>query len=306
PLGIAGLILMYRKTWRIALLLTLWLLPGTLLYMTYYWGNNAPGVAYLRFFLTLFPPLIIAALWLLREAGGERGSIVAPLTAGILVAATAAVGLMASLPELERQQRGNLNLHFSDQQILAKINPMRDKPPVVFADQGLFPQLLQYMQFMCDGNWYPTDVFELRAMGGFGVLGLAQKMDPSGQNGPVVLQRERVDYMEGVLKGKTAADLIRLQHSVMDDALSQSRPIYAILTSIQAPEFRKHFISSDYEMTELTHWSEPCSINFPATNRANGMYEESPLAPPSWSGEPFIRWYPQSLTLFKITRAKTH
>jgi hypothetical protein len=306
PLGVAGLLLMYRSNRRLALLLSMWLVPGTLLYTAYYWGNQAPGVAFLRFLLTLFPPLIIAALWLLRMAGDgvsasidrSKGSIAAPLTAGILVAATAAIGLTASLPDLELQHRGNLNLHITAQHILAKIKP--SPPPVVFADAGLFPQLLQYMQFMCDGDWYTTDAFELRSGGGFGILGVAQALQPD-QNGPFALQRDRVTYMNSVLKGKSAADLVRLQHEVMRGALQQGRPVYAVLTKFQAQRFRSQFISDEFEMSEQDHWAEPCSVIFPPPNRPNGAYQANQLSPMLFSGEPFIRWQPQALTLYKIT-----
>jgi hypothetical protein len=311
PLGVAGLLMMYRSNRRLALLLSMWLVPGTLLYTAYYWGNQAPGVAFLRFFLTLFPPLIIAALWLLRMAGDGvsasidrgKGSIAAPLTAGILVAATAAIGLTASLSDLELQHRGNLNLHISAQHILAKIKP--SPPPVVFADAGLFPQLLQYMQFMCDGDWYTTDAFELRAGGGFGILGVAQALQPD-QNGPFALQRDRVNYMNSILKGKSTADLVRLQHDVMSDALQHGRAVYAVLTKFQAERFREQFINGEFEMSEQDHWAEPCSVIFPPPNRPNGAYQTNQLAPMLFSGEPFIRWQPQALTLYQITpRAAT-
>jgi hypothetical protein len=310
PLGIAGLVMMYHANWRIALLLTLWWLPGTLLYTAYYWGNQSPGIAFLRFLLTLFPPLIITAVWFLRMAGVGidasinriYGSISAPLAAGIIIAITASVGLIATIPELERQQRGNLNLHYSAQRIFARVNPARDpKPPVVFVDEGLFPQLLQYMQFMSDGDWYSIDAFEPRAGGGFGILGVGQ-LAKADQATPVVLQRERITYMNSVLSGKSAADLIQLQRHVVDDALTQNRNVYAILTDFQAMQFGAHFISGEYEMTRLDKWTEPCTIPDSPPGRPNGSSQSMALAPASWSGEPMIRWKPQTLTLFKITR----
>jgi len=71
PLGIAGLTLLFRSNWRAGLLLNLWFVPGALLYTSYYWGQQVPGVGYLRFFLTLFPPLIAAGFALLHEATGQ-------------------------------------------------------------------------------------------------------------------------------------------------------------------------------------------------------------------------------------------
>jgi hypothetical protein len=288
-----------------------------LLYTSYYFGGNGvpPGVDYLRFFLTLLPPVIIAGMWLLANVGGspalasttlstrpaaaKRGSISGPLAAGILTAATAGLGIWASMPELERQHRGNLNLHYSAERIMAQINPHHLKinsslQPVAFADEGMFPQLLMYMQFMGDCDWYATDVFDVRGGGGFGILGMLQG---NGAGLPSVLQKERIDYIDSVRKGKTDADFIADEHRVMDDALNQGRKIYLILSPAQISYFRQRFIAGQYKMRELDHWIEPCAIHFPAT-----ADRQSSLVAGTWSGEPFISWNREALTMFEVTR----
>ena len=68
PLGLMGLLLMFARHWRLALVLSLWFVPSLLLYMSYYWGERVAGVAFLRFFLTDYPPIIVAALWLISSA----------------------------------------------------------------------------------------------------------------------------------------------------------------------------------------------------------------------------------------------
>ena len=76
PLGVAGLFFLWRKSARLALVMALWFVPGVLLYTSYYWGlNSANGVGYLRFFLTLFPPMVFCATWLLDDMSrrGVRG-----------------------------------------------------------------------------------------------------------------------------------------------------------------------------------------------------------------------------------------
>ena len=203
PLGIAGLVILFRGNWRTALVLTMWAIPGSLLYTSYYWGDRVPGVAYLRFFLTLYPPFIIAGLWLLR-AGGRgsnelanraTGSIFSPLAAGVLVAASAGVALSNSLNDMNRQYRGNQNLHYSERQLLSHISP-HDLPPVIFADNGMFPQFLQYAQFMIDADWYATDVFEPRAGGGFGTPGDVPGHQLRSESPPFCSSRDRIDYID--------------------------------------------------------------------------------------------------------------
>ena len=304
PLGVAGMVMLYGYSWRIALLLTLWFVPGGLLYTSYYFGGQGvpPGIDYLRFFVTLLPPVIIAAMWLLRSAGGNKGSISVALAGGILTAATASLGVWASLPDMERQHRGNMNLHYSAERIMAQINPHHVKissslRPVAFAGEGMFPQLLMYMQFMEDCDWYATDVFDVRGGGGFGIIGMLQG---GGAGTPTVLQKERIDYIDSVRKGKTDADFIADEHRVMDDALNQGRRIYLILSPAQITYFRQRFISSQYKMTELDHWIEPCAIHFPES-----ADRQSSLVAETWSGEPFINWSREALTMFEVTRAAT-
>ncbi len=312
PLGIAGMIVLFQRNARIALVLLLWFVPGALLYTAYYWGNGMQGVAYLRFFMTLFPPLIVAAMWVLGNVGWGAGAnasnrrrIAGPIAAGVLVAAAASISLANGLPDLERQHRGNLNLRYSETIIKRQIdatNPTHARP-VAFTDFGALAQLTQYVQFMIDADWYTSDAFELRAAGGFGVMG----MDSTRGSGlPVLIQRDRIDHMTELLKGKSAADLVKLAHVRFDDALEHGRPAYAILTATEAVQFRVSFITSGYQMTALTHWAEPCSVHPPFTlNR-----QLSPPTPtrPNWlapafiSGEPWIRWEPEALTMFQITR----
>ncbi len=308
PLGVAGMVMLYGHSWRMALLLTLWFVPGALLYTAYYWGGNGvpPGTAYLRFFLTLLPPMIIGAMWLMRTAGGSGRSITRPLAVGILTAATGALGIWASLPELERQHRGNLNLHYSAEQILAHTNPRggvhhpiagKVLPPVAFVDEGAFPQLLQYMQFMGDGDWYATDVFDVRGGGGFGIVGILMA---GGGGTPTVLQQERIDYIDSVRKGKRDGDFIADEHRVMDDAFKAGRKVYLILTAAQTTYFRQRFINSHYKMTKLDTWIEPCAVHLPApTDR------QSSLMAPTWTGEPLIQWGREALTMFEVTRSPT-
>lgn len=62
PLGIVALFLRKWVPARQALFLALAALPTFVLYTSYYWVNRVEPVMYVRFFLTLFPLLIIAAL----------------------------------------------------------------------------------------------------------------------------------------------------------------------------------------------------------------------------------------------------
>lgn len=69
PLALAGLLGMLGRSWRLGITLLLWVIPSTALYLFYYWapqGENTMG--YLRFFLSVVPGFLFAALWLLEHA----------------------------------------------------------------------------------------------------------------------------------------------------------------------------------------------------------------------------------------------
>jgi 4-amino-4-deoxy-L-arabinose transferase-like glycosyltransferase len=60
PVGVVGIVMLFRRSWQTALTLTGWLVPGVLLYMFYYWSMDF-DVAYARFFLTFIPAIAIGA-----------------------------------------------------------------------------------------------------------------------------------------------------------------------------------------------------------------------------------------------------
>lgn len=300
PVGIVGSILMFRRQWGVALLLMLWFVPGWLLYFSYYWGDRAPGVGYLRFFLDLFPPVVVAAFWLVGEAGKamaldrpRRGSIALPLGAGILCAIPAAVAMRASIPEIDRQHVGNLNLAYSAQRLIADLHHPKARP-VIIADEGMFPMFLMYAQFMVDADFYATDAFIPRFGGGFSFLALA---GPKKDDSPVLVQKERLDLMEKYYKSRSGKDLIREQHAIMSDALDHNRPVYLMLTSdqLKGSDYKSRFITPPFQAKEIDYWKEPAGN--PVTP------EHWDLAPPSWRMNLIIRWTPQAYHLFQITRS---
>lgn len=92
PFALAGLFVMFFRAWRWALVLTFWVVPSVLLYTSYYWAPDPVNpqqmgiaIGYMRFFLTVLPPLTCAAMWFLLE-----GLPWGPLSIGDQVHAAAA------------------------------------------------------------------------------------------------------------------------------------------------------------------------------------------------------------------------
>jgi hypothetical protein len=71
PLGVAGIVMLLFKSWRIGLMLLTWAVPSILIYTAYYWdppGQSITQIGYMRFFETVLPPLIVGAFWVVSYA----------------------------------------------------------------------------------------------------------------------------------------------------------------------------------------------------------------------------------------------
>jgi hypothetical protein len=227
-----------------------------------------------------------------------KGSIASPIAAGVLTAITASIGLYGSLGDLERQHRGNLNLHDSAQriQVHAKSTSRGTGRPMILADSGLFPQLLQYMQFMFDADWYAADYFAPRAGGGFGIAGIFQKLGQTSNDSPIALQRERMDYIDSVRKGKKDADFVQDERRLMNEALSAGRRVFVVLSPGDEQSFRRRDVGADFEMVELERWTEPCTVNYVEPGGRNWM------AIPMWGDDKIVPWHAQRRVMFEIRR----
>ena len=60
PFALAGLALAFRRSWRVGVLLLAWLVPGVMLYTSYYWSMDF-DVSYARFYLSFLPALCVGA-----------------------------------------------------------------------------------------------------------------------------------------------------------------------------------------------------------------------------------------------------
>jgi hypothetical protein len=314
PLGVAGLGLMFRRQRRDALCLTMWFLPGTLLYTSYYWGSQAPGMGYLRFLITVFPPLIIGAMWLLKAAASgwnraKTSGIAEPLLAGFLTAAAGCIGLIGSLHPLTVQHLGNMNLALSAENSSRAIhdNGKGTGERVIFADEGLFPQFLQYAQFMVDGTWYASDAFEPRMFGGFGFIGLMQNGGAS--KGPSLVQPERIEHQIQVRRNMTPAMLGARERQVINVALGAGQSVFAILTTDERATMERILSTDKLRLVRRAKWTEPCNVPLDLPDDSSDSQpdtdgpRENLLVPPFDPGRGIFRWAPQSLAVYQILRA---
>ncbi|HEX8341180.1 MAG TPA: glycosyltransferase family 39 protein [Tepidisphaeraceae bacterium] len=105
PVAIAGALAMFWWNWRLATFLWLWAAPTGLVYTFYYWAPD--GLGYTRFFLTILPPLVVGAFWLVAHLRDllpasdrpPRGRWMAPTL--VVVAVVAALAALY-LPRIDK------------------------------------------------------------------------------------------------------------------------------------------------------------------------------------------------------------
>lgn len=260
PMAMMGLALVWRSSVRLGLFICLWFLPGAILYTAYYWSGGGIGIWFLRFFLTVIPALILAAMWFIRHAGWyapqfeteqtRRGAIAMPIAAGLLTAISTGLVLRSAVPLMERESAANWNLAFAGKQITTAAPP---GSVLIASDQN---GLLNYIQWKGDYELYPIDAFNTR-----GLFGLFLKIADNGAAQP--LQLARYNFLQDVVyKDKTTADMTRELHKVAAAAINDpkgARRVFAMVDNVLA--FQNRFIKgSEYEDRTVAAWKDPATV----------------------------------------------
>ncbi len=95
PIAIAGLIAMFWWNWRVAMFLWLWVGPCVTIYTFYYWAPD--GVGYLRFVLTVLPPMVAGAFWLIAHIRDLLPKAPQPVPAYLMILVLTFGGLTAGV-----------------------------------------------------------------------------------------------------------------------------------------------------------------------------------------------------------------
>jgi hypothetical protein len=261
PVGLFGLCLMFARRWRVALLLMSWFLPQTILYAAYYWGNNETGVAYLRFFLTLIPPIVIGAAWAMDVAMQKEstafGKIIAPIAVGACVATACGLHLYHAIGPLERDHSFNFNITHAIQRTLAATGQPasipRDKKPLLFTAGQYFPGQMQYAG---DYEVYAAHSFDMGQQRG---MRFASR---GGSNSdPRVFQFERGEEMRKFYEGKTAETLAKDEIDLIKNAFASGRRVFAAMRASEMNGFRSDFnFTPELKVVSLAKWKDPSEM----------------------------------------------
>lgn len=246
PFSVMGLMLMWRWNWRLALVLVAWVVPNLTVYSAYYWAPDTTSIAYLRFFLTIFPALALAAVWCLKkltELMVHEGSRFLPyLVLAMIVAIGCGVSLNTALGEVERETSTSLILQVASRQILSSC----PQGSVLFSES----RVLNFMQLAGDYELYDIQQFN-RAM----IRRYARIEDRMDQ--PSGLQPQRAADMYDRLKNMSEADLVKEQNRLMTDAMDQGRRVFFIVPKRAAGQVLRLLPRRSFTSRVVGGWDEP-------------------------------------------------
>lgn len=188
PLAMAGLIRLFWSRRKLALAVGLWVIPSAVVYLFYYWApTNDFTTGYLRFFLDIFPALIMVALWFLSRAAGPNAASRA-LVVGVLTSVSTGYSAYTITPQLLNAKGQKLQLIAARQALRQQLKP----GSVVFADE----QMCNYLNSMGGYKLYSASIFSPQAFQQFNHV--------ATHSGPIPFQQARADLYARLLGRKTA------------------------------------------------------------------------------------------------------
>ncbi len=255
PLAVLGLALLAWRRPRLGIVLWAWLLPNTLLYTAYYWALENDGVNFLRFFLSVFPPLVLGLGWLLTRTLPEPvwiGKWVQPVIALALVLACGVYGVREIAPLLASDRGDRQAAHAVGEAALAQA----PAGSAIFGPQNA----LLALQYAGDYRLYSRTLFVRRA-----ILELGQ-IDPKRPN---ALQPERAQALFQRLGGLSNPQLLRLERSLMAASLASGRRVFLIAPAAANRAWLR-FADPDLDASDGKSFSTRTAASWTAQEEGDG------------------------------------
>jgi hypothetical protein len=238
PLGLVGLAYLATHDAQRGLFLGLWAVPGLLLYSAYYWAPQGEGPGYVRFFVSVFPPLILSALTLLCFAVRAR-----PWWWEVGLGAFVAVVATANLREATRQlDRQMIRLMFAKDTADTVREKLKDGAVIVASDR-----LLNFVEFA--GNWhlYALETFDRGA--------IQNRIKNLKNNDPRPFQRRKAEKLAETQGNKTDSELTQEQRDLINRRLAEGLEVAMILPKDSYRRARGR-LGDKFEFDSLTEWAE--------------------------------------------------
>ncbi len=210
PLGLAGMAYLLVHRLKRGLLIALWTLPSLLLYTAYYWAPEGDGWGFVRFFASIFPPLILAALSLLCTAVPSRPWWNAALGAVVLLVAG------ANLDEAARDLEPSAEHLRLNRSIMDAVVDKLPPDAVILSDD----QVLNFIDFVGDFHLYSFDIFSRN--------GLMNRLNVLNDEDPHPFQREKAEKLKRLFGNKNDGQLAEIQRKMISDFLVEGRTVALI------------------------------------------------------------------------------
>ncbi|MCG3146765.1 MAG: hypothetical protein PCFJNLEI_00199 [Verrucomicrobiae bacterium] len=235
PLGLAGLAYLTAHDRKRALLLGLWLVPTLLLYSAYYWAPQGEGRSYVRFFVSVFPPLIVCALALLCEAVKPRPGW--SLALGGFFAVVTTYNLRSTLTDLEVQMQRLQHIRRSWDMV------QRHMPAgsILLAARGG----LNHLEFAGDYELYALETFDRNA--------IQSSLKILNHNDPHPLQRRKAQELARTVGALTDGQLANLQRSLLASNVASGRRVAVVCPPDQLRSVRGR-LGEAFIYEPMTEW----------------------------------------------------
>jgi hypothetical protein len=238
PLGLVGLAYLATHDARRGLLLGLWAVPGLLLYSAYYWAPAGEGPGYVRFFVSVFPPLILSALAVLCHAVRAR-----PwwweVGIGVFVAVVATANLREATRTLDRQME---RLLFAKETTDKVRESLKDGDVILASDR-----VLNFVEFAGNHRLYAQETFERGAIQNTLKVLKDDKVRP--------FQRRKAEKLAETQGGKTDSELTQAQRDLVGQQLADGRNVTLILPDDGYRRMRGR-LGEKFDLDPVAEWTE--------------------------------------------------
>ena len=229
PIGLIGLAWLDRKR---AVLLSSWALPAMLLYTAYYWAPAGEGPGYTRFFVSVFPPLILAGLAMLCK-------VVPAVPVGVFVALAATANMRETMPQLDRRAERLRSV----QQTWRVLHDKLPADAVVVANG----RTLNFVEYAGDYTMFSTDAFDRTA--------LRKRIQILNDRDPHPFQRRKAEVLSKELGDKTDTQLADMQRSLLTSNVAAGRMV-ALLASREEFRSARGRLGGAFQYDSLAEWIE--------------------------------------------------
>lgn len=240
PLGLAGLAFLAWRDRARAWLLALWALPPMALYTAYYWAPTGTGPGYVRFFVSIFPPLILSAVaWCCCTLG--RGRMWPALAAGGFVLAAATANLHEGLQQL-RNRFDRLIFADTTSRLVAERLPVN---AVIFADS----RVLNFIEYLGNYRLYSQEMFDRAS-----IRRWTQVLD---DDEPHPFHRAKALHLARTLGGKDNFELAQLLSGLVSNHLAAGRTVAVITPTDGRIKNWRGRLSQRFAFEPVARWNEP-------------------------------------------------